>query len=169
MRQEKRKNAGKQPASKKALQAWYSMSAKHETSKGTEFEEADHKSTWSFWKSEEGKLTRKYRRGPMGLMDEALSSKNWDTYNSMRKKLVKPLRRDLAWDGGTGSEITVKQGEIPPPRFASVVATTGYRTTSETTRRGCALGVRGLPCNHPVGSPSCNGGVPLFRRSGDNY
>lgn len=168
-RNSKRKARNMQPASDQALRVWYNASAHYESSKGSEFVEANHNDAYDFWKSNDGKMMRKYRKGPMGRMDEALAARDWDTYKAYRKKLVRPLRRDLQWDGGPDGEITVRAGEIPPPRYASVVSNTGFRSTVETTRRGCAMGVRGLPCNHAVGSNECNGGVPLYRRAGDMY
>lgn len=168
-KQLKRKNAGKQPASELQLQAWYAMAAQYRTQKGgLELDEARPDSVKSFWKSEDGKLTRKYRMGPIGLMDEALAAKNFPVYDAMRSKLVKKLRQDTLVDGGPEGQVLIKAGEIPPPRFATNITTSSYRTTTETTRRGCALGVLGLPCKHPVGSKECNGGVKTMRRIGDH-
>lgn len=163
----KAKAAGKSEPKGSTILSWWNMSAHYETNRGgPEIDEADHGSVTTFMRSDDGKLMRQYRMGQMGVMDDALQADDMDSYNRIRKRTVRPLKRDAIWDGG----ITIKAGEIPPPRFASEFnANQRTHGVTHVTRRGCARGVLGLSCTHPRGSSECNGGVNVVRRMGDNY
>jgi len=153
---------------KKKAMTWYkqtaAFSAQHKDE--DDFEVPDKESVK--WFQKEFMPSLKYlRRGSMGVMEDLRLIGDFDEYDAMRRKLVRPLKQDRVWDFDGVRRPLIKAGQIPPPRLATAWQAGSDHRDKQVTRRGCALGVEGIPCDHPRGSSLCNGGAPVLRRIGE--
>lgn len=161
------KKSKKPSLSEKQARAWYDQSAFANAQHKSEddFEEADPESVKWFEKEYPG--LRYFRNGAIGRMEDFRLLKDEDSYHNLRNKLIRPLKNDRVWDWDGVQQPLIKAGEVPPPRFATTWKLGVSGTINRVTRRSCEAGLRGLPCDHPVGSSECNGGVNVIRRIGE--
>lgn len=155
---------------KKRAEAWWQNTAAFAAQHKSEDDyELPDKAAAKWFQKEYSPALKYLRRGQMGVMEDLRLIEDWDQYDKIRKTIVRPLKKDTRWDFNGRDRPLIKAGQIPPPRLATTFIAGQGSQNKQVTRRGCQRGTMGIPCDHPPGSSSCNGGVPVLRRMGEMY
>jgi len=165
------KKAKNPKTTEKEARSWWKRTAAYSAQFKDEddFVEADQDDITAFHKSDAGRAHRYYQNGAIGVMEGYRLIGDLESFEDLRKQIIKPLKKDRLWDYNFGlrERPLIKAGEVPPPRYASQWSADVRGQVKQVTRRSCAAGLVGMGCDHPVGSSICNGGVAVIRRLGE--